>query len=87
MAGKPLFKDAIEMGAAYLFYLCQNHPFADGNKRVALACCLVFLSENNFSPNEKLDVDAWEKLVVDVASSQIDREEATRRVRKLLSKW
>jgi len=22
------------MAAAYLFHLCQNHPFIDGNKRV-----------------------------------------------------
>ena len=46
MFGKPLTADPIEVAAAYLFYLCRNHAFLDGNKRVALATCLVFLSEN-----------------------------------------
>jgi death-on-curing protein len=31
------------MGAAYLFHICRNHPFLDGNKRTALACALTFL--------------------------------------------
>jgi death-on-curing protein len=30
------------MAAAYLFHLCANHPFVDGNKRVALAACIAF---------------------------------------------
>ena len=35
-----------EQGAAYLFHLVKNHPFSDGNKRVALAAALVFLDLN-----------------------------------------
>lgn len=35
-----------EMAAAYLFHLARNHPFVDGNKRVALAAALVFLRLN-----------------------------------------
>ena len=84
MMGEPLFSDPIELAAAYLFYLCRNHPFIDGNKRVALATCLVFLSENNFLPNETLDADAWEDLVLQVASSQFDRDQTTALLRKLL---
>jgi len=84
MMGEPLFTDPIEMAAAYLFYLCRNHPFLDGNKRTALATCLVFLSENDLLPEEKLDVEAWEALTLDVAASRIDREQTTKRLRKLL---
>ena len=84
MMGEPLFCDPIELAAAYLFYLCRNHPFVDGNKRVALATCLVFLSENNFLPNETLDADVWEDLVLQVASSQFDRDQTAVRLRKLL---
>jgi death-on-curing protein len=84
MMGEPLFSDPIELAAAYLFYLCRNHPFIDGNKRVALATCLVFLSENNFLPNETLDANAWEDLVLQVASSQFDRDQTAVRLRKLL---
>jgi death-on-curing protein len=85
MMGKPMFSEPVEVAAAYLFYLCRNHPFIDGNKRTALATCLVFLSENGYLSQEKLDVDAWEQLVLDVAASRIDREETTKRLGKVLS--
>ena len=84
MMGRPVFGDPLEIAAAYLFYICRNHPFIDGNKRTALATCLVFLSENGLLPDEKLDVDAWEKLTLDVAASVIDRDEATQRLRRLV---
>jgi death-on-curing protein len=84
MAGEPLFADPLEIAAAYLFYLCRNHPFVDGNKRTALATCLVFLSGNDLLPDEKLDVDAWEALTLDVAASRLDREQTTKRLRALL---
>ena len=86
MLGEPVFSDPSEIAAAYLFYLCRNHPFVDGNKRTALASCLVLLSENGLLSEEKLDTDAWEKLVVAVASSQIDRMETAKRLKKLLRK-
>ena len=84
MMGEPLFTDPLEIAAAYLFYLCRNHPFVDGNKRTALATCLVFLSENDLLPDEKLDTDAWEALTLDVAASRLYREQTTTRLRKLL---
>ena len=56
----------------------------DGNKRTALATCLVFLSENDLLPDEKLDVEAWEALTLDVAASRLDREQTTKRLRALL---
>lgn len=83
MMGEPLFTDPVEIAAAYLFYLCRNHPFVDGNKRTALATCLVFLSENELLPNEKLDTDAWEDLTLDVAASRLDREQTSKRLKKL----
>ncbi len=53
--GKYLHKSLYDKAAAYLFHICQNHPFIDGNKRVALVSALMFLAMNN-SPidyNEK----------------------------------
>ena len=87
MMGQPLISDPIEIAAAYLFYICRNHPFVDGNKRTALAACLVFLETNELLPIAKLPVDEWEKLMLDVAASKIDRDETTRRLRKLLKKF
>jgi len=85
MMGMALISEPIEIAAAYLFYLCGNHPFVDGNKRVALATCLVFLSENELLPEETLDVDAWENLTLAVASGLLTRGEVTATLRKLLS--
>jgi death-on-curing protein len=84
MMGQPLISDSIEIAAAYLFYLCRNHAFIDGNKRTALAACLVFLESNGLLPEVKLPIDEWEELVLDVAANKIDRDSATRRLRKLL---
>ena len=39
------------MAAAYTFHICQNHPFVDGNKRVALSSALVFLDINGYEFN------------------------------------
>jgi len=84
MMGQPLISDPIEIAAAYLFYICRNHAFIDGNKRTALAACLTFLAENELFPNERLPVDDWEALVLDLAASKIDRKQTTARLRKLI---
>jgi death on curing protein len=59
MHGQLLISEPVEIAAAFLFYLCSNHPFVDGNKRMALASCLVFLSINQLLPQETLPVDDW----------------------------
>jgi death-on-curing protein len=84
IGGRSPYADLAEMAAAYLFYLCKNHPFIDGNKRAALGACLVFLRLNGIEP--KADGPEWEKLTLDVAASSIDREETTARLRRLLPK-
>lgn len=84
--GKPLISDPIEVAAAYLFYLCRNHPFIDGNKRTALAACLVFMEANRLLPSTQLPVDEWESFVLDIAASQLDRDQTTRRLRQLTKK-
>lgn len=86
--GEPIMTDPVEVGAAYLFYLCTNHPFIDGNKRTALAACLVFLNQNGLLEDLSLPsraLDAWEALVLDVAASRIDRAGTTERLRALLA--
>ncbi|MCF7688853.1 MAG: Fic family protein [Cephaloticoccus sp.] len=84
--GEPIMDDPLEIAAAYLFYLCRNRPFVDGNKRVALATCLVFLDMNDLWNVKKLPVDVWEALTLDVAASRLDRDQTTKRLKALLVK-
>lgn len=82
--GESVYADVPEMAAAYLFYICRNHPFIDGNKRAALGACLVFLRLNGYQPApDGLD---WEQLTLDVAASKLDRDATTERLRALLPK-
>jgi death-on-curing protein len=84
IGGYSPFADLAEVAAAYLFYLCRNHPFLDGNKRTALGACLVFLRLNGVEP--KPDSAKWESLTFAIAAAQIDRDEATKQLRLLLPK-
>lgn len=80
--GRSPYQGLPEVAAAYLFYLCRNHPFLDGNKRVALGACLVFLRLNGIEPAP--DGPDWEELTLVVAASVIGRDETTARLRRLL---
>jgi death on curing protein len=79
--GKSPYIDLIEVAAAYLFYLCRNHPFIDGNKRTALGACLVFLRLNGAKPAP--DGSDWEELTLAVAASVNDRDQTTQKLRAL----
>jgi death-on-curing protein len=39
------------MAAAYLFHLCRNHAFIDGNKRVGANAAITFLLMNDWEPS------------------------------------
>ena len=75
--------DTIDVAAAYLFYLCSNHPFVDGNKRAALGACLVFLQLNGYAPAP--DNDEWENLTLAVAAGVLSRDDVTAKLRTLVS--
>jgi len=71
--GNYLHKTVPAMAAAYAFHICQNHPFIDGNKRVALASSLVFLDINDYEFNckdEKLYTE-----IMNVAKGETKKEE------------
>ncbi len=76
--GKSPFADLIDIAAAYLFSICRNHPFLDGNKRTAMMAAIVFEPAS--------DSGRWEKLMLDIAASKIDRQETTARLRRLLKR-
>ena len=47
--GKFLHRSIFDKAAAYGFHVCRNHPFVDGNKRVALVLMAIFLDRNGWS--------------------------------------
>lgn len=65
-----LHETIFEMAAAYLYGICRNHPFVDGNK-TATAAALTFLDMNG------IEVDAGENkfydLVIGIAEGQISK--------------
>ena len=71
-----------EMGAAYLFHLVRNHAFMDGNKRVALACAILFFKINRV-PYSITEEEAVE-LTLSAASGQIDKSAVTEFFRRHL---
>jgi death-on-curing protein len=82
--GKSPYTGIVDVAAAYLFYICRSHPFLDGNKRTAMMAAIVFLRLNGIEPQP--DSERWEKLMLDVAGSEIDRATTTARLRKLLKR-
>jgi death-on-curing protein len=69
--GEFLHASIPSMAAAYLFHLCQNHAFVDGNKRVGANAAVTFLLMNDwepaFEPQELVD------LVLSVASGVLSK--------------
>lgn len=65
--------DLPDLAAAYAFGICTNHPFRDGNKRVAFLTAVVFLGLNGlaFAANDSDVVDTI------VALAAGDLEEAS----------
>jgi death-on-curing protein len=51
VGGKHAHRSIFEKAAAYGFHLCSNHPFIDGNKRVAFVTMILFLEQNGHSFN------------------------------------
>jgi death-on-curing protein len=62
-----------DLAASYSYGLARNHPFIDGNKRVALTVAAVFLELNGYS----LDATEAEAVLIyqQLAAGSITEEE------------
>jgi death-on-curing protein len=69
--GQHLHKDLLEMAAAYLFHVVQDHAFVDGNKRTGAVAAVVFLAMNGI--DLEADQVGFEALVLDVAQGKADK--------------
>ncbi len=74
--GEYLHPSIASMAAAYLFHLCGNHGFTDGNKRTAVGAALVFLDSNGYEL--ALTIDELEQITLDVAEGKLDKANLTR---------
>ena len=70
--GEYLHATIFEMAAAYLYGICRNHPFVDGNKRTAAAAAFTFLDLNGFAI--EATEDALYDLVIGVAEGRVTKE-------------
>jgi len=73
--GRELYPSIVDKAAALGYSLIQNHPFLDGNKRTGHAAMEVFLFLNGFEIQSS--VDEQERIVLQVASGEMDREAFT----------
>ncbi len=70
MFGQEAYDDLFDKAAALLQSLVINHPFVDGNKRTAWVSCVVFLAMNDVQLRP--DIDAAERLVITVATGELE---------------
>ena len=73
--GEDLYPTLVDKAAALGYALIQNHPFLDGNKRTGHAAMEVFLVLNGYEICAA--VDEQEHVILQVAASEINREEFT----------
>ena len=72
--------NAIEIGAAYLFYLCRNHPFVDGNKRTSFEAMRLMLRLNGY--DVKASWDEKFNFVMSVANKKTNEQGITEWLKK-----
>ena len=71
--GEFLHRTIPAMAAAYLFHLCQDHAFIDGNKRVGANAAIAFLLMNDWEP--AFDETELINLVLAVASGRMAKQD------------
>jgi len=72
--GGKLLMDIFEIAATYIHSIASNHPFLDGNKRVATASGLTFLYLNGYTLEEDYDEELADK-VLQLVTSEIKKED------------
>ena len=63
--------DIVDLAAALLFGIAQNHPFLQGNKRTAFASAVMFLELNGYRLSNQYD-DRLGQLIVDTLEAGDD---------------
>ncbi|MBU2973273.1 virulence protein RhuM/Fic/DOC family protein [Zobellia sp. B3R18] len=73
-----------EKATMLLYFVVKNHSFVDGNKRIAAACFLKFLQQNNMLFNDQqepiISNDTLASLTLFIASSKPDEMQTVTRL-------
>jgi prophage maintenance system killer protein len=82
--GQELYPTLEEKAAMLLYLITKNHAFADGNKRIAAACFLLFLEQNKLLNVSKgkpiISNEALASLTLFVAASKPDEMETVKKL-------
>ena len=78
--GIPIYEDVFEQAARICYGLAKNHPFVDGNKRVAIHSMLVFLDINQI--DIEYTEDEMEAVVIDIVTNKMSCEELSEWLRR-----
>ena len=73
--GTDLYPSVVDKASALAYGLAMNHPFLDGNKRIAHAAMAVFLELNG--RHVVASIDEQERLMLDLAAGHVSRLELT----------
>jgi prophage maintenance system killer protein len=82
--GQELYPTLEEKAAMLLYLITKNHAFADGNKRIAAACFLLFLEQNKLLNVSKgkpiISNEALASLTLFVAASKPEEMETVKKL-------
>lgn len=79
-----LHRTIFDKAAAYGFHVCRNHPFVDGNKRIAFVLMDIFLLKKRW----KLDASEEEafEIMITLASGSLTKTDLSAWLRDCSSK-
>ena len=75
VGGKFAHKTIFDKAAAYGYHVCQNHPFIDGNKRVAFVLMDIFLQRNGWEIVAH-EEDAY-SMMLNLSSNKLSKTQLT----------
>ncbi|MFA5633596.1 MAG: type II toxin-antitoxin system death-on-curing family toxin [Candidatus Dojkabacteria bacterium] len=83
IGGQDLYPTLVSK-ASMLYYFCiKNHPFEDGNKRMAIFALIIYLAKNGYwleTTNEEI----FDITVYTAASSMKDKDETVKRIEEFV---
>ena len=73
------YEDDIEIISAIVYGICMNHPFNDGNKRVAALVGEYLLNE--IDKDLKMTNDEYEQLIWELADGKLSKEQLIKTIK------